>query len=158
MSTSLRPQSYRQPVVVPAENDPFQDGLREIAQDAQRSVPDLTAREREWLQDMARKECRYPMPTVRKLCAILRRSRNAEHRELFAQLIRNECSSGAIAVPAAFDLECPKPGRADVSQRAFEKNPNPITAAACRRDLEAQLVTTQIALDAVSNWTPGGAA
>lgn len=145
---------YRRPdpaaAIAPAA-DPFEAGLRAIARRLQQSVPDLTAREREWLHDLAREECRYPMPTVRKLNRVSRRSMNAEDREAFAELIRADSLPPApTCVRTAFDLETAATGPADVEQRRLEQEPRDhATWTRCRDALTRQLAATRRALDAV---------
>lgn len=159
MQTANAP-GYRQAAPTPAISpvDAFEAGLRQVAQQLLATVPDLTQREKDWLYDMAREECRYPMPTVRKLCAVSRRSRRADVREAFAELIRSDSTPIGEAMPVkkAFDLETPAPGMADVEQRAFETNPNPITWQRCKDALQRQLAVTKAALCSVVASRPAG--
>lgn len=151
---AYRPASAS-PAVTPG--DPFETELRRIARALRESVPNLTAREQEFLYDLAREEARYPMPTVRKICRLARRSSSVEAREAFAELIRAESSHpDALPVDKAFDLECPVPGVADVAQRQFETNPNPITWARCKDALYRQFVVSRAALQAVLAARPNG--
>lgn len=149
--------SYRTPHTPPALlPDPFDHRLRAIAKDLRGpgGVSDLTDRERDFLYDLAREETRYPMPTVRKLCALSRRARNPMVREAFAELIR-ECSlPGNVdpSVTAAFDHETRATGPADIAQRNFERARNPITYARCKEALELQVATSQLALATVVRW------
>lgn len=148
---------YRTPHTPPALlPDPFDDRLRAIAKDLRGpgGVSDLTDRERDFLYDLAREETRYPMPTVRKLCALSRRARNPMVREAFAELIR-EFSVPAEADPsvtAAYDHETRATGPADIAQRAFERDRNPITYARAIDALQLQLETTQLALATTKRW------
>lgn len=158
---STRPESapaaaptYRPPDPAPAiapEADPFEVELREVARRLRKSVPNLTPRERDFLDDLARTEIRYPMPTVRKICRLSRRSTDPAAREGFAELIRaDSLPADALSLTAAFDLETPAPGEADPLQRALEQNPMCPTAwRRCRDALARQLVATRRALDAV---------
>lgn len=149
--------AYQTPEVAPALlPDPFDDRLREIAKDLRGpgGVADLTDRERDFLYDLAREETRYPMPTVRKLAALSRRARSPMVREAFAELIR-EYSLPANAVPsvtAAYDHETRATGPADIAQRAFERDRNPITYARAKEALQHQLETTQLALVTTVRW------
>lgn len=157
MSTSAR--AYRQgdrpaadvPGMLP---DPFEEGLRKIARALRESVAELSPRETEFLYDLARDERRYPMPTVRKLCGLSRRSRNPLHREALAELIRLESTAmeGDVAITAAFDIETPSTGPADIAQRHFERDRNPITYARVKAALEHQIAATQVALLSVVRW------
>lgn len=146
---------YRQgdaaPAVLP---DSFEDGLRRIARALRESIPDLTDRETDFLYDLAREESRYPMPTVRKLCALSRRSRNARVREAFAELIRvhSIALESDAGVTFTFDLEMRATGPADIAQRQFERDKNPITYARVKAALEEQVATSQLALLAVLRW------
>lgn len=132
------------------ESDPFETELRRIARSLRETIPNLTKREQEFLYDLARDEVRYPMPTVRKICRLSRRSTDPATREAFAELIRAESGTGdALPVKEAFDLETPVTGAADVAQRAFESNPNAITLADCIGSLRRQLAGTKEALKSV---------
>jgi hypothetical protein len=139
------------PAVAP---DSFDARLREIARELRSSISDLSERETEFLYDLAREESRYPMPTVRKLCALSRRSRNPKAREAFAELIREYSipADADAAVTATFDLETRATGPADVAQRQFERDKNPITYARVKDALELQVAVSQLALAAVLRW------
>lgn len=145
--------AYRQVEASPAV-DPFEAKLREIARQLRETIPNLTDRETEFLHDMARVECRYPMPTVRKLCALSRRSRNPAVRAAFAELIRNEClvASDDLSVTGMFGLEMRTTGPTDIAQRDFERDKNPITYAKVKAALEQQIASTELALLAVVRW------
>lgn len=149
------------PVSTRKSAEAFADEVRFIARRLLFSVQDLTSDERDWLSDLARDEVRYPMVTVRRLCAVSRRSRTVEDREAFAELIRAESTpvDGAPSLPLAFDLETAAPGPADVAQRAYERAPCPSTFARCRETLLRQLVSTRDALNALAahwrNVAPG---
>ena len=155
MSSGAR--TYQTQEVAPALlPDPFDVKLRVLAQDLRGpgGVVDLSDRERDFLYDLAREETRYPMPTVRKLCALSRRARNPLVREAFAELIR-EYSVPANADPsvtAAYDHETRSTGPADIAQRAFERDRNPITYARAKEALELQLAATQLALATTVRW------
>lgn len=155
---SAQSAAYRQTASSPAStpahrDDPFEEGLRQIAKRLRTSIAQLTEREREFLHDLARAEARYCMPTVRKIAALSRRSRRVDDREAFATLILAESTPDVESdVEKAFETEAPCTGAADVQQRAFELHPTVITAARCRAALERQLATTREALGAVREW------
>lgn len=134
--------------------DPFDAALRTVARQLRESVPDLTPRETEFLYDLAREEARYPMPTVRKLCGLSRRCRSPKVREAFAELIREYSlpADADASVTAAFDHEQRATGPADITQRAFERDRNPITYARCKEALELQVATSQLALATLLRW------
>lgn len=133
------------PAAIP---DTFEAGLRAIARHLRDSVADLTERETAFLYDLAREEVRYPMPTVRKLCALSRRSRNPRVREAFAELIRQESLAldADLSVTVGFDLETRATGPADVAQRQFERDRNPITYARAKAALQEQVASSELAL------------
>lgn len=133
--------------------DPFEQQVRAIAQRLRQSVPDLTAREVSWLDELAREECRYPMITVRRICAAARRSRRVEDREAFADLILAECTpADAMPIEEALDLETRADSADDVPQRDFELHPSPITFARCRDALVRQSAATHQALRSLFAW------
>ena len=146
---------YRPPdpaPAIPPDADPFEAALRAIARRLRESVSDLTLREKEFLYDLAREEARYPMPTVRKICRIARRSELPEDREAFANLILAESlpAIDSSCLRTAFDLETPAPGEADPLQRALEHNPTcRETWQRCRDALARQLAASRHALHAV---------
>ena len=145
----------RQAATNPANHpDPFETGMRAVAHALRDTVPDLSPSDKEFLYDLAREETRYPMPTVRKLCALARRSRNPVAREAFATIVRELCFSddNDVTVTRSFDLELRSTGPADIAQRQFEKDKNPVTYARVKAALEAQLSTTELALLAVVRW------
>jgi len=131
-------------------------GMRTVARLLQEDVPDLTAREREFLYDLAREEARYPMPTVRKIAALARRARNAAARDAFAELVRAESTPLEQQPPVreTFDVETASTGPADVAQRMYETNPNPSTWSRCRDLLYRQMVATRDAFYAVMAAAP----
>lgn len=142
---------HRPDPAISPDQDPFEAGQRAIARRLLKSVPDLTPRERDFLYDLAREEVRYPMPTVRKICRISRRSANAADREAFAELIRGESLPQAeVNLREAFDHETAATGPADVAQREFERNPTCPTAwQRCKDALHQQVVRSRRALDVV---------
>lgn len=146
---------YRTPHTPPALlPDAFDGALRTVARQLRQTIPDLTSRETEFLYDLAREEARYPMPTVRKLCALSRRCRNARVRESFAELIRQYSvpADANPSVTSAFDHELRATGPADIAQRNFERDRNPITYARCKEALELQVATSQLALATLVRW------
>jgi hypothetical protein len=156
MSTSAAATAYRTHAVEPVNipGDDFEKGMRTIARLLRGSVPSIGARDTDFLYDLAREEVRYPMPTVRKICALSRRSTNTMAHGAFAELIRRECTpdDAAPGVTIAFDLETRKTGPADVAQRDFEKNRNPITYARAKAALTEQSEAAQHALLALVRW------
>lgn len=148
-------REYRQSSASPATPpDSFEGAIRKVARGLRESIPDLSDRDKEFLYDMAREETRYPMPTVRRLCALSRRSRDPIARDAFATLILELSVNGdeEAAVTRAFDLELRSTGPADIAQRAFEREKNPITYERVKAALEAQRATTDLALLAVVRW------
>jgi hypothetical protein len=155
-SSSGSASAYRQPTAAPAiAPDPFEDGLRKVARALRDTIPDLADREYDFLCDIAREETRYPMPTVRKLCALARRSRQPIVRIAFAELIRLEClpeTGTDVGVTSSFDLELRANGPTDIAQRNFERDRNPITYARAKSALEHQIATSELALLSVVRW------
>lgn len=149
----LPARSVYQDSRAPLACDGFEGQLRSIAKRLLDSVSDLSDREKSWLFDMARPQTRYLMVTVRRLCAVSRRSRRLEDREAFASLVLSESTpADALPIDRAFTLEISATGPADVAQHAFESDKTPITAGRCREALERQLVMTKAALEAVKQW------
>lgn len=146
--------AYRQPSPAPVTApDGFEDGLRKIARALRGSVGDLTDREKDWLYDLAREEARYPMPTVRKLCALSRRSRNPAVRNAFAELVRRECLEGTdVSVTQAFGIELRSNGPTDIAQWEFARDKNPITYQRAKAQLQEQIAASELALLAVVRW------
>lgn len=150
------------PSATPRTNgDSFDQRLGFIARRLRFSVPHLSERETDLIEAYGRGasrdgEARYRMVTFRSLCAIARRSRRCEDREALAELIREEVRDGAAptSVEVAYDAETACTGPADVEQRAFEREKNPITHARCVDALTRQLATTRVALDATLAWKP----
>lgn len=139
----------------------FDEKLARITRRLRYSVTNLAADEQQLLDDYGRGasrsgEARYRLVTFRRLIAIARRSRRPEDREALPELIRDEIAEGGapLDVEVAFDRETPAPGAADVAQRAFEQDPNPITRERCLEALDKQLATTRDARDAVLHWKP----
>lgn len=148
-------REYRQPGADSAARpDPFEGAIKRLARGLRESIPDLSDRDKEFLYDMAREETRYPMPTVRRLCALSRRSKDPIARGAFAALVFELCvnENEEAAVTKAFDLELRSTGPADIAQRAFELDRNPITYERCKAALKTQASATELALLNLVRW------
>jgi hypothetical protein len=171
LAGSVAPQSspasratYRAPATDAAgsrtEAGPFDKAIARFAVELRlERGPDLNDYERNLLEDFGRGasvsgEIRYRMKTLRSLISIASRSRRVELRDALPELLRAEIlrNAPAVSIEKAFDVETPAPGQADPAQRAFERDPNPITHQRCKEALERQLAATRQALDAVLAW------
>lgn len=135
----------------------FDCGLAGLAKRLRLSVPNLTEYERHTIEEFARGasvdgEIRYRQRTFKALMALAARSRNIADRDALPELVRAEILANVashVCVEEAFDRETAVTGPADVEQRAFERNPNPITWARCTDALKRQMAATETALASV---------
>jgi hypothetical protein len=123
---------------VPAPGRGFVEQLAQIARNLRVSTPGLTDEESHLLKDVA--DERYQMVALQKLMSVSSRSRKPEDREALAELIRQRCVVGAVAVEnarLAGDLETQAQGEADTAWRAYEQSLCPETGRArCRVTVE----------------------
>lgn len=153
------PDRLAQSRTQPAEPSTFDRELALWVRRLRFSVPDLNEYELGLLEDYGRGasvdgEVRYRLLTFKALMAIASRSPRVEDRDGLPAIVRAEIERNrpALDIATAFDLETPAPGAADVEQRAFERDMNPITWARCKQALARQLATTRAAYDAVIGW------
>lgn len=143
-------------VTANAHRSPFDIGLANFAIRLRESVPNQTAYEHGLLEEFARGasavgEIRYRQTTLKALIAIAARSKCPADRDALPELIRAEILAAGppLCVATAFDSETAATGPADVEQRAFEQNPNPITKARVVTALRQQIAASLTALTAV---------
>lgn len=87
-------------------------------------VPALAPGDRDFLDDLAREESRYPMRALVRLIAIARTARRDEVAEALAEIIRGEIRAGRMTpedVFAAFESESLAQVDADMAQWRFER-------------------------------------
>ena len=131
--------------------DSFADGIRTVARRLIFSCPDASTDDKQFLQDVARAEIRYPMKALERLTRISQQSRRPEHREALAELVREYSTPclGHVSVAAAFDEETRTNGDADMAQRFFEREPSPANRDRVLEALHAQAIATREAMTAV---------
>lgn len=125
--------------------------LQRLARSLYFSAPNVTARNREFLQDFARGEGRYQLVALQRLIMCARASTKLEDREALAEIIRAELLADAPAscVVSSFDAETIANGDANIAQRQYERTRCRAAWERCRDALIAQAVATRVALDAV---------
>lgn len=115
------------------------------------STPRLSPADRQFLMDLRREECRYPMKAVERLASIAQQSVKPEHREAFAELIRKYSTPQRepMCVIVASNLEQEANGPLDIAMRAFEQDPSLANKERAKEAGRAQLVRTREVLDAL---------
>lgn len=137
----------------------FHDSLRTLARRLLNSTIGLAAPERQFLQDLARPDVRYPMNAMRRLNAIAARSVNAEDREGPAELIRADIlaqTERQSCLITTFDRENAANDWADRAQWKLARTITSSTIEECELALTSQLAATREAIDVVRALQPRG--
>lgn len=101
----------------------FVAGLQQIARSLYFSTPRASAKDHEFLQEIAREEQRVQMKQLQRLIGIAALSTRPEHRLALVDLIRLHCDTQRECLDPviASDLETEVQGPADVDTRMFER-------------------------------------
>lgn len=119
--------------------------------------PNISPRNREFLQDFARGEARYQLVALQRLIMCARASCKPEDREALAEIIRAEllADEPTKCVATAFDYETTANGEANNAQRQFERTRCRSSWERARDALMQQYAATRASLDALAsirNW------
>jgi len=138
--------------VAPQSPEPsFSDEIRSVARRLFFSTPSASAADKQFLQDIARDECRYPMKAVERLARIAQQSTRPEHQDALAEVIRRRSLpiANRVDVGTAFDHELQAQTIADVAQREFERHPSKATKETVLERLAAHAVAIRESISAI---------
>ncbi len=135
----------------------FAEAIQSVARRLYFSCPKADTSDRQFLQDVMRGECRYPMKGLERLARVAQQSTRPEHREALAEVIREFSTPlpGTVSLATAFDDETRAQGIADLEQRRFERERSRARQEAAIEALHAQEIATREAITAVRRTKVG---
>ena len=105
-----------------ASRPTFAEEIQSIARRLIFSTPRASTSDRQFLQDVARDECRYPLKALERLSRIAQQSTRVEHRDALASLIiaRTTPSDESTDLIAVSHLETIAESEANIAVHTFE--------------------------------------
>lgn len=133
------------------ETSAFSDAIRAIARRLYFSTPTATTKEHEFLQEVAREECRVQMKQLQRLLGIAAQSTRPEDREALVDLVRHHCDvqRECLDVIVASDLETAAQGAGDVDIRQFERQRTRATKERALASLRRHFAALRALIDSI---------